>query len=242
MIAMSQPTGPGAGPPPEPDAAGHRHLPPLARALVLVAAALGMMIYLLGFVGEVSVTSSFGGPLLVGGGLLAVVAVLPRVGRVLAAAAVLAGTGALFLLQLAIGIGWPSVVLVATVLAFVEAAALIGALLLDNGWPAGRPDLAPYPPEAGLGAAGHGPVDYGLPGPGPPGRYPPAIGAGSVTRPEEAGPEEPNLFGSSSTMSSEPPPAFGSPPPPGPGRADPPGRHRSAEAGQVRPDEPYQPP
>ena len=242
MIAMSQPTGPGAGPPQEPDTAGHRHLPPLARALVLVAAALGMVIYLLGFVGEVSVTSSFGGPLLVAGGLLAVVAVLPRVGRVLAAAAVLAGTGALFLLQLAIGIGSPPVVLVATVLAFVEAAALVGALLLDNGWPAGRPDLAPYPPGAGHGAAGHGPVDYGLPGPGPPGRYPPAIGAGSVTRPEEAGSEEPNLFGSSSAMSPEPPPAFGSPPPQGPGRAGPPGRHRSAEAGQVRPDEPYQPP
>jgi hypothetical protein len=237
-MAMSQPTGPGSGPLPEPDAAGYGQLPPLARALVLVAAALAMVIYLLGFVGEVSVTSSFGGPLLVGGGLLAGVAVLPRVGRVLAPAAVLTGTGALFLLQLAIGIGWPPVVLVATVLALAEAAAVVGALLLDNGLAAGRP--APYPPGAGLGAPGHLPFEHGLTGSGQTGRYPPAIGAAPATRAEEAGPGESDLFGSSSATSAEPPSAFGPPPPPGPGRADNRGRHRSVEPGPS--DERYQPP
>ena len=51
--------------------------------LALAAAGLGLAVYLLGFFGDVSVTSSFGGPLLVGGGLLAGTAVLPQVGRVL---------------------------------------------------------------------------------------------------------------------------------------------------------------
>ena len=142
---MAQPTGSGSGPPPA-GAGRYRLLARVARALVLVAAALGLVIYLLGFVGEVSVTSSFGGPMLVGGGLLAGVAVLPRVGRVLAPAAVLTGTGALFLLQLAIGIGWPPVVLVATGLAFVQTAAVVGALLLDNGLVADRAGLPPYAP------------------------------------------------------------------------------------------------
>jgi hypothetical protein len=231
---MSQPTGSESGPPTDSGLAAYRLVPGAARALVLVAGALGLVIYLLGFVGEVSVTSSFGGPLVVGGGLLAGVAVLPRVGRVLAPAAVLTGTGALFLLQLAIGIGWPPVVLVATGLAFVETAAVVGALLLDNGLSTARTGLAPYQPGAELGAAGHAPFDQGLFGPGPPSRYPPAIGAGSATFPEEAGSAGLDVPGASDSPS-----VFGRPPPDGPNRADVRGRHRSPGPGSVEPDEPH---
>jgi Family of unknown function (DUF5336) len=148
--------------PPGTDAAGRPGSPPATRALALVAAGLGVLIYLLGFFGEVSVTSSFGGPLLIAGGLLAGTAVLPQPGRVLAPAAVLTVTGTMLLVQLATGIGGPAVVIIALVLAFAQSATVVGALLLDSGMvtaPARRPAAAPYPP-----GYGYPPV------PGPPGR------------------------------------------------------------------------
>ena len=57
--------------------------PGLARLLALIGAGLGVVIYLLGFFGESGLTTSLTGPLLLGGGLLAGAAVLPKVGRVL---------------------------------------------------------------------------------------------------------------------------------------------------------------
>jgi hypothetical protein len=204
MSQQPGPSGPappfGSGPAAEPASAEragpaeYRLAPGPARTLVLAAAGLGLVIYLLGFVGEVSVTSSFGGPMLVGGGLLAGTAALPRAGRVLAPAAVLVVTGTLLLLQLVTGIGGQTVVVVALVLAFLETGAVLGALLLDTGlvaaW-ASRPRLAPpfaqqyggYPP----GPAGPAP-GYGPPGHSQPGHSPPGFGSPGGYGPYGAGP------------------------------------------------------
>jgi hypothetical protein len=159
VIAMSeQPAASGPGGAPDGVVAGP------ARALALVGAGLGLLIYLLGFFGEVSVTSSFGGPLLLAGGLLAGTAALPRSGRVLAPAAVLTVTGTLLLLQLATGIGGPAVVVVALVLACAQAGVVVTATVLDAGpgtRSVRRPPAPPYP----SGYAGYppavGPAGYG---------------------------------------------------------------------------------
>jgi Family of unknown function (DUF5336) len=192
-----QPAGPEPVPPHSSVGAGSagQSVPGAARALALVAAGLGLLIYLLGYVGEVSVTSSFGGPLLLGGGLLAGTAALPRTGRVLAPAAVLVVTGALLLLQLVTGIGGRPVLVVASLLALLEAAAVVGALLLASGVLARRDPLSPgypgYPSgsAAGLGSSGFRPSGYGPPG--VPGSYPgpatAAIGAAPPGGPEVPG-------------------------------------------------------
>jgi hypothetical protein len=62
------------------------------RVLALVAAALGVVSYLLGFVGNAG-TIDLARLLVIGGGLLAAGAVLPRAGRALLPAAVMAGVG-----------------------------------------------------------------------------------------------------------------------------------------------------
>src|SRR6185295_20084663 len=68
--------------------------------LGLVAAGLGLVIYLIGFVTDLGGSSSLILPLLLGGGLLAGSVALPAVGgRVLAPAAVATTTGALLLLR-----------------------------------------------------------------------------------------------------------------------------------------------
>lgn len=220
-----QPAGSGPSPPygPEPVVGSGP-----VRALALAAAGLGLVIYLLGYVGEVSVTSSFGGPLAVAGGLLAGTAVLPRVGRVLAPALMLAGTGALLLLQMCIGLGAPLVVIVATVVAFLQVVLLLGALLLNSGvlaTGAGRspPYRASYPgyragagfgppglpPGAGEAAGGVGSSYFG----------PPAAAIGPV---DDAG-------------------LFTDPDRPGSGSAGSHGaRHRSPEPGSPAAEEPGQ--
>lgn len=189
--------GPGHAPFPEPavieaaDPREHRLPPGPARAAALAAAGLGFVIYLLGFVGEVSVTSSFGGPLLLAGGLLAGVAVLPRVGRVIAPAAVVTTVGALLLLQFVLGVRGPLVLVVAMVLAVAQTTAVVGALLLDVGLVGGdrrgRPGAAfgplgpaGYGPGAGdpggRGLGGYRPGGAGSPGPGLTGGYGPYAG------------------------------------------------------------------
>ncbi len=177
-----QPPGSGPGPPfgadPGPSAierpgpAGERQESGAARVLALLTAGLGLAVYQLGFVGDVSVTGTFSGPMLVAGGLLAGSAVLPQVGRVLGPAAVLVVTGTLLLLQLVIGLGWPRVLIVALVLAVLQTAAVLGALLLDSGVLAGRPDRrtsgppnpGSYPGYPAGGAAGVGRGQLGSPG------------------------------------------------------------------------------
>jgi hypothetical protein len=158
VIAMSeQPAASGPGGAPDGVVAGP------ARALALVGAGLGLLIYLLGFFGEVSVTSSFGGPLLLAGGLLAGTAALPRAGRVLVPAAVLTVTGTLLLLQLATGIGGPAVVIVALVLACAEAGVVVTAAVLDAGpgtRSVRRPPAPPYPSGYGGYPPAVGPAGY----------------------------------------------------------------------------------
>ena len=80
-------------------AAGRGSSGPVAE-LGLVAAGLGLVIYLIGFVTNLGGSSSLILPLLLGGGLLAGSVALPTVGgRVLAPAAVATTTGALLLLR-----------------------------------------------------------------------------------------------------------------------------------------------
>ncbi len=135
-----------------------------ARLLVLAAAGLGLVIYVLGFV-EVGLSGSLIGFLLLGGGLLAGAAVLPKVGRVLVPAAVIVVTGTLFLLQAVAEGGASTTAIIALVLALLESVAVIGAVLLDAGLvkaPAPRPRA---PQGYGQpGAYGQYPPGYGQPG------------------------------------------------------------------------------
>ena len=202
---MSQTTGSGPAPTPgpgsDPDSgssganesaalAEYRLRAGPARVLVLVAAAIAVIIFMLGFYGEVTVTSYFSGPLLMGAGFLAGTAVLPRVGRVLAPAAVLSAVGTLLLLHPPMGVRAPGVVVAALVLGFVQTAALVGALLLDAGVvhaPQGRrragghrsAGFRGYPlgsGPSGYGSTSYGPSGFGAAGPGPSGYGPSGFG------------------------------------------------------------------
>jgi hypothetical protein len=165
--------------------------------LVLAAAGLGIVIYVLGFV-EPGLSNSLIGFLLLGGGLLAGAAVLPRTGRVLVPAAVAVVTATLQLLQAVAGGGASTTAIVALVLAFLQSVAVIGAVLLDAGLvkaPAPRPSTpagygqpggyGQYPPgygqpggygqygaPQGYGQQGQGQQGYGTPGYGQYGQQP----------------------------------------------------------------------
>jgi hypothetical protein len=158
-----------------------------ARLLVLATAGLGVVIYVLGFV-ETGLAGSLIGFLLLGGGLLAGAALLPKVGRVLVPAAVTVVTGTLFLLQAVTQGGSSTTAIVALVLAFLQSVAVIGAVLLDAGLvkaPAPRPrapqgygqpgPYGQYPPgygqPGGYGQYPPGQPGYGAPGYGQPGQY-----------------------------------------------------------------------
>lgn len=207
---MSQGPGgpPGYGPPqfaPQPGQPGPSGPPPagdgpsgLARMLALGAAGVGLVIYVLGFL---STGGSLAGMnlLLLGGGLLTGASVLPRAGRVLLPGAIAVTTGALTLLQLVADGGAPGVVIVGLVLAVVEAAAAVGAYLVDAGLvnaPARAPAHGPrqgqpyqpnqpgYPPPPGFG----GPPGFGPPpGPGPAVPGGPLFGAPPVPGPSGPG-------------------------------------------------------
>lgn len=210
-----------------PEPAGPQPVAGSVRPLALVAAGVGLLVYLLGFIGPISVTSSFGGPLVVGGGFLAAAAVLPRAGRVLAPAAVLIGTGGLLLLQTGIGLGWPGVLLVATALAFLQLVAVVGAVLLDNQLLRSGPRRHPrhQPGPAGFAARRRQPAEYGLAGPGPPRGHAAAIGA---TAPPGRPPPEPPV---------DPAAAFAPPRPREPPSSDPPSPwHPAPPAGTEDPD------
>ena len=145
--------------------------------LGLVAAGLGFVIYLVTFVATVGGGSSSPVvPLLLGGGLLAGAVALPTVGgRVLAPAAVVTTTGALLLLRSVVGDGGSALVVGALVLALLEAAAAIGATLMQAGVVRSRPPKARKAAEA-TPFAGHpgGPQFPGQQYPGQPfpGTYP----------------------------------------------------------------------
>jgi hypothetical protein len=135
-----------------------------ARLLVIATAALGLVIYLVGFL-DVSVASTFVGVLLIGGGLLAGTTLLPKVGRVLVPAAVIVTTGTLLFLQMVTSGSTPTVVIIALVLAFLQTVAVIGAVLLDAGLVKAPAPRASTPPGYGQpGGYGQYPPGYGQPG------------------------------------------------------------------------------
>ena len=144
--------------------------------LGLVAAGLGLVIYLIGFVTNLGGSSSLILPLLLGGGLLAGSVALPTVGgRVLAPAAVATTTGALLLLRAVVDDGGSALSVGALVLGLLEAAATVGATLMHSGVVRARPPKArkAAPPSAFSGYPA-GPQFPGqqYPGQPHPGTYP----------------------------------------------------------------------
>jgi len=156
--------------------------------LALVAAGLGLVVYLLGFVDDAASGGSFVGALLLGGGLLAGSVALPTVrASVLVPAAVATVTGALFLLQSVVGGSDSAIDIGALVLALLEAAAATGAALLHAGVVHARPRrpkqaaAAPYGggyPAQGYPSQGYPAQGGAVPGPqgGPAQGYPPQAG------------------------------------------------------------------
>ena len=107
--------------------------------LGLVAAGLGLVIYLIAFVADFGGSTSLVLPLLLGGGLLAGTVALPSVGtRVLAPAAVVTTTGALLLLREVVD-GGSALAVGALVLGLLEAGATVGATLMQAGVVRSRP-------------------------------------------------------------------------------------------------------
>ena len=107
--------------------------------LGLVAAGLGLVIYLIAFVADFGGSTSLVLPLLLGGGLLAGTVALPSVGtRVLAPAAVVTTTGALLLLRAVVD-GGSALAVGALVLGLLEAGATVGATLMQAGVVRSRP-------------------------------------------------------------------------------------------------------
>ena len=134
-----------------------------ARLAVLAAAGLGILIYLLGFL-DLGFANSLVGALLLGGGLLAGAAVLPKTGRVVVPAAVVVTTGFLLFLQLVTDGGASATTIIALVLAFLQCVAAVGAVLLEGGLvkaPAPRPSTpSGYAQPPGYGS----PQGYGQQG------------------------------------------------------------------------------
>jgi hypothetical protein len=152
-----------------------------ARLLALAAAALGVLVFIIGFFAPV-VSTTF----LLGGGLLVGASVLPKVGRVLLPGAVIVVTGALGQLQTITGGGATAAEVIGLIVAILQAGAAVGAYLLDAGiisQPAPRPAYGGQPwPQQGYngpppgygGGPGFGPQPgYGAPGPGPAQGFPP---------------------------------------------------------------------
>jgi hypothetical protein len=111
--------------------------------LGLVAAGLGLVIYLISFVSDLGGSTSPALPLLLGGGLLAGTVALPSVNaRVLAPAAVVTTTGALLLLRTVVDDGGGALVAGALVLGLLEAGAAAGATLMQAGVVRSRPPKA----------------------------------------------------------------------------------------------------
>lgn len=144
--------------------------PALARLLGLAAAAFALIIYIVDFFADTPVTSGIVGVLIIGGGLLAATAALPKITGVLAPAAVAVVTGTLLILQAIAAGASNATTIIALVLAFLQSVAAVGAVLLATGVvapPAPRPR---QPQGYGQPGYGYGPQGYGQPGYGQPGQ------------------------------------------------------------------------
>ncbi len=104
-----------------------------ARVPALASAALAVVFALLGFMGAVPATD-LAGALVLGGGLLAGAAALPRAGRVLAPAAVAASVGVVGLLQaVVVSRGGGGLLIAASAVAVLTWVATVVAALMDAG-------------------------------------------------------------------------------------------------------------
>ena len=184
---MSVPYGqpPAAQQPGPPNSSGG---PGLGRILAIATGGLGLVIYFLSFSDDAGayLRTDLVGLLLLGGALLAVASVLPRAPATLVPAAVLVVTGTLFLLVDVInGPGFPGtaggvvttpgLAVLALVLAFLESAACVVALLAHAGVTRMVARPSPYPqPSWGPQPGGYpgGPVQGGYPGQQPVGPPP----------------------------------------------------------------------
>lgn len=183
---MSMPSGQlPAAPQPGPTSPSYGGLD-LAKILAIATGGLGLVIYFLSFADDVGgYLRGLTGVLLLGGGLLAAASVLPKAPATLVPAAVAVVTGTLFLLldvaagpPLLGGSGAevPGLAIVTLVLAFLESAAVVPALLMSAGLvnltprPRSRPQQSWEPQQSGgyPGQAASG----GYPGPPAPGGYP----------------------------------------------------------------------
>jgi len=130
------------------------------RVPALASIVLAVVFALLGFLGAVTMTD-LAGALVLGGGLLAGAAALPRVGRVLVPAAVIATVGVVGLLQAVVANrGGGGLLIAATAVAVLTWLAAVVAALMDAGvfgsraprpaaaTPAPVPVPAPAPPWA----------------------------------------------------------------------------------------------
>lgn len=148
--------------------------------LGLVAAGLGLVIYLIAFVADFGGSTSLVLPLLLGGGLLAGTVALPSMGtRVLAPAAVVTTTGALLLLRAVVDDG-SALAVGALVLGLLEAGATVGATLMQAGVVRSRPSRnRRAPASAAFSEYPAGPQFPGQQYPGQPypGSYPAAAPA-----------------------------------------------------------------
>ncbi len=168
----------------------------LSKILAIVAGGLGLVLYLLSFGADAGgYLRGLYGVLLLGGGLLAAASVLPKAPATLVPAAVPVVTGTLFLLiDVAKGpaflgpageaVQTPGQAVIAVVLAFLQSAACVAAVLMEAGvvkTVAYRPSHVPqrsWTPQQPSGYPG-GPAQGGYPGgQGYWGGYPGAPAAG----------------------------------------------------------------
>lgn len=159
----------------------------LSKILAIVPGGLGLVIYFLSFTdGAGGYLRDLLGVLLLGGGLLAAASVLPKAPATLLPGTVVALTGSLFLLvSVAKGPpfldlpgaveGTPALAVVAVILALLESAAGVAAVLLDGG----LLKIAATPRSARLPQRSWGPAPGAPPQgayPGAPGGYPGPVG------------------------------------------------------------------
>lgn len=170
----------------------------LGRILALVTGGLGLVLFFLSFADDAGgyLRTGLLGLLLVGGGLLAAASVLPKVPNTLVPGAVVVVTATLFLLidvtkdPVFLSGGeaeTPALGVVVLILAFVQAAAVVVAVLFDSGVISMAPKPSPFPQQ-----------QWGQPGgyPGAPGGYPgqqvgPQSGGFPAQPPQQYNPQQP---------------------------------------------------
>lgn len=244
---MSTPYGP---PPAAPQQPGPSQPTPgrlgLDKMLALVGATLGLIIYLVSFADDALLVRGLPVVLFVVAGLLGAATVLPRAPAALVPAAVISAAATLWVLSFLVAGSIPdgfgelptatTPVVIITILAFLQAAAFVVAVLVGAGIITMQPRPRAVPqqswgPQSGGYPGQSSPYPQGPGGPGQPGQYPPGQygqyppGQG-WPGPPQGGPGQgaPGQHGQGQYGQYGPPPAqgettsqFGQPGAPGPG-------------------------